>query len=118
MVVQLSSITADQTERSARILATVERVRELSEQVKRATNEQAKGGRLITEAIRSVTDSVGSIHQATLRQDDENARIVQALAAFRQVGERGQSSLGEVLGASQSLEALLQLRSAPNPSDT
>ena len=67
----------------------VERMRQLGQDVKQATQEQKKESRLITEAVEVVASRVNQILEATTDQRKRGDQILQALEIFREGAIQG-----------------------------
>ena len=80
-----------------------EKMRTISQQVERSSQEQARGGRRITEAIESINNMVSELNQA---QRDYSAGSDQALLLLQRVTELARQqrhTLKQATGASRKL---------------
>jgi methyl-accepting chemotaxis protein len=83
-------------------------MREMTGHVKRATVEQTKGSRLITQAIDNVTGTVSSIHRASTEQKDVSGKILEILANFTSVTSANLASATRMKEAMEMLRARSQ----------
>ena len=89
IVQQLNSGTHEQDSARVDIMHGVERMRQLGQDVKQATQEQKKESRLITGAVQVVSTRVNQILEATTEQRKQGDQILQALEIFRQGAIQG-----------------------------
>jgi methyl-accepting chemotaxis protein len=73
----------DQQNATSEIAASIEKIRLLGLDVRRSTEEQRRGGGLITSAVGDVTELIGQIAEATQSQTKSSENIQNALQIFR-----------------------------------
>jgi len=101
MAAQIKKATGEQMLGSEQIMSAVENMREMSGHVKRATAEQTRGSRSVTHAIGNVNGMIAAIHRATSDQAETSDQFLKGLAAVS-------SSIASNLAAAERLRQALE----------
>jgi methyl-accepting chemotaxis protein len=82
----------------------VERIRELSQQVRKATEEQSQGSRQIQEAVENVTHQAEEIAKATSMQREKTRQMVLAGEEIKKIADETVRLAGEMGKSIKGLE--------------
>jgi len=114
-VARISEATRGQLETAKGVNARADRVRELTEQLARAMEEQAGGGQALLGSMERVTSTVDAIAEATVTLADGSAAVVRSMDEIRKAAERNAYAATSMNQAAQALEQeslLLRSRSS------
>ncbi len=114
-VARISDATRGQLESARAVNARADRVRELTEQLARAMEEQAAGGQTLLGSMERVTSTVDAIAEATVTLADGSAAVVSSMDEIRKAAERNAYAATSMNQAAQALEQeslLLRSRSS------
>ncbi len=114
-VARISEATRGQLETARGVNARADRVRELTEQLARAMEEQAAGGQALLGSMERVTSTVDAIAEATVTLADGSSAVVRSMDEIRKAAERNAYAATSMNQAAQALEQeslLLRSRSS------
>ncbi len=114
-VARISEATRGQLETARAVHARADRVRDLTEQLARAMEEQATGGQTLLGSMERVTSTVDAIAEATVTLADGSSAVVRSMDEIRKAAERNAYASTSMNQAAQALEQeslLLRSRSS------
>lgn len=114
-VARISEATRGQLETARAVNARGDRVRDLTEQLARAMEEQATGGQTLLGSMERVTSTVDAIAEATVTLADGSSAVVRSMDEIRRAAERNAYAATSMNQAAQALEQeslLLRSRSS------
>jgi ABC-type transport system substrate-binding protein/methyl-accepting chemotaxis protein len=114
-ITRISEATRGQLETAKAVNARADRVRDLTEQLARAMEEQAAGGQTLLGSMERVTSTVDAIAEATVTLADGSSAVVRSMEEIQKAAERNAYAATSMNQAAQALEQeslLLRSRSS------
>lgn len=96
MIRDISRSTAEQAEGSRWVIEKMKLSRQISDRVRLATQEQAKGNQQIQRLVEDVNNRVREIVSITQDQQSQCAEILSAVAEVQHVAEANMDAVGRV----------------------